>query len=665
VIVFFGSQTGTAEEYANRIAKEAQKRFGLRCMVADIEDYDMDRLDRVPTNHLVVFVMATYGEGEPTDNATEFWNFLIADSEGTIPTFSKQEAGEEDEVDAEGNSTEGRPLHNLHYVMFGLGNRTYEHFNEVSRRIDARLQELGAHRVGARGEGDDDGNLEEDFIAWKEDTWVEVAKVMGVTENTNIVHEPAYTVTELSEDAYDADSVYTGELIERRPDRLVMSTYDIKNPYIANLRITRELFSADAGRNCVHAEVDLRGSNIRYQAGDHLAIWPINSEYEVERAARVCGVADRLNTVVRVASNDPSANKKYPFPVPTTYHTILRHYIDINSCPSREFVAILAQYIEDEGAKAYIQRLGSDKDAYHKEVLEAYMNLATLIEQAAAHASSELGPEGITIPLAVAIEGLGRLQPRYYSISSSPKIHPDHAHATVVVVDHEVAHGRRFRGVATNYLYAAHCHLTAHKNGQVLEASDAHPKYVLKTETAEDGSVVVRVPIFVRPCANFKLPRDPTRPVIMVGPGTGVAPFRGFVQERVHQVRSGIKVGPTVLFFGCRRRDHDFMYREEWDAQFAELAEHKGEMILAFSREQAQKVYVQDRMRERQADIWRWLNDEGGYFYVCGDAKNMARAVNNQLVEIAHKIGGMSEEDAVQWVKKLRASGRYQEDVWS
>ncbi|KAI8051573.1 NADPH-dependent cytochrome P450 oxidoreductase [Syncephalis plumigaleata] len=663
VIVFFGSQTGTAEDYANRIAKEAQKRYGLRCMVADIEDYDMERLDRLPSDHLAIFVVATYGEGEPTDNATEFWNFLIVDSEGDVPTFSRQ---------LHGRST----LHNLRYVMFGLGNRTYEHFNAVARRLDQRFTSLGARRIGERGEGDDDGNLEEDFISWKSGAWQAIAEVMHVSEQSESAHEPEYILTELNEGEYDPNNVYHGELTERRLAG-AGTVYDIKRPYMASLQVTRQLFATEAQRYCVHAEVDLRGSNISYTAGDHLAIWPVNSEDEVLRIANACGISkDKLDTVVRVVSSDETAAKKYPFPQPTTYRDIFRHYIDINSCPSREFVALLAaQFVTDPSAKAYLTRLGSDKEAYHREVLECHMNLATLVEQARAataatdDADTDDKAAPWTIPVAIAIEGLGRLQPRYYSISSSPKMNQHHAHLTAVVVDQEVSYNRRFQGVATNYLLAAHTRLTSDSivNVNGLANGDLITEQVAEelNDINQSSSLRVRVPVFVRPCSNFKLPRDTTRPVIMVGPGTGVAPFRAFVQERVYLARKGVELGPTILFFGCRHREHDFLYREEWDAYFKELPADKSEMILAFSREQDKKVYVQDRMHERQTDLWRWLHDEQGYFYVCGDAKNMARAVNNQLVTMAQEVGGLDEEQAVQWVKDLRAHGRYQEDVWS
>jgi NADPH-ferrihemoprotein reductase len=502
-------------------------------------------------------------------------------------------------------------------------------------------------------------------------------------------HEPEYILTELEEGEYDSNNVYHGELTERRLAG-AGTVYDIKRPYMASLQVTRQLFASEAKRHCVHAEVDLRGSNISYTAGDHLAIWPVNSEGEVLRIARACGISkDKLDTVVRVVSSDETATKKYPFPQPTTYRDIFRHYIDINSCPSREFVALLPQFVTEPTAQAYLARLGKDKEAYQREVLESHMNLATLIEQAAAAAEAVATTDAteektsLTIPVAIAIEGLGRLQPRYYSISSSPKMNQHHAHVTAVVVDHEVSYNRRFQGVATNYLLAAHTRLTSGgivsinglTNGDVatvIESSCELETHKLVTESVIDEfndngqpSLRVRVPVFVRPCSNFKLPRDTSRPVIMVGPGTGVAPFRAFVQERVHLARKGVELGPTILFFGCRHRDHDFMYREEWDAYFKELPADKSEMILAFSREQDQKVYVQDRMRERQADLWRWLHDEQGYFYVCGDAKNMARAVNNQLAVMAQEVGGLDEEQAVQWVKNLRNNGRYQEDVWS
>lgn len=197
MIVFYGSQTGTAEGFAARIAKECSQRFGVSCMTADLELYDLTYLDQVPKDKLVVFVLATYGEGDPTDNAMDFWDLVTEDE----PTFSE--------------SSEDRPLTNLNYVMFGLGNKTYDQYNEVSRRINKCLLKLGAHLVGEAGEGDDDASMEEDYLAWKEQMWPAFCETLGVDESSarSGPREPVYLVEELPE--YEKNDVYFGELAEK------------------------------------------------------------------------------------------------------------------------------------------------------------------------------------------------------------------------------------------------------------------------------------------------------------------------------------------------------------------------------------------------------------------------------------------------------------------
>jgi NADPH-ferrihemoprotein reductase len=197
VIFFYGSQTGTAEDYASRLAKECSQKYGVSSMTADIEAYDMSYLDSVPEDCLVFFVMATYGEGEPTDNAVDFWDLVQEED----PQFSETDAEE-------------KPLKNLRYVAFGLGNKTYEHYNEVIRSVDKRLTNLGATRIGERGEGDDDGSLEEDFLAWQEEMWPSFCEALGVDENSaqSGPRQAAFAVQELTE--FDKAKIYLGELSE-------------------------------------------------------------------------------------------------------------------------------------------------------------------------------------------------------------------------------------------------------------------------------------------------------------------------------------------------------------------------------------------------------------------------------------------------------------------
>lgn len=198
VIFFYGSQTGTAEDYAARMAKECSQNYGISAMTADIEDYDLTYLDTVPEDCLAFFVMATYGEGEPTDNAVEFWDNLTGD----------------DVVFSEGTEEE-KPLKNLRYVVFGLGNKTYEHYNAVARQIDQKLTAFGATRIGERGEGDDDGSLEEDFLGWQETMWPAFCEALGVDEsNVDKERTAVFSVEEL--ETVDEEIVYHGELGDKK-----------------------------------------------------------------------------------------------------------------------------------------------------------------------------------------------------------------------------------------------------------------------------------------------------------------------------------------------------------------------------------------------------------------------------------------------------------------
>ena len=220
------------------------------------------------------------------------------------------------------------------------------------------------------------------------------------------------------------------------------------------------------------------------------------------------------------------------------------------------------------------------------------------------------------------------LRPRYYSISSSPLRHAAAAHVTAAVVDESTSTGRRHLGVATSMLAQ-------------LPAG-------------------ARLPAFIRK-SSFRLPADPKTPVVMVGPGTGLAPFRGFLQQRRALRDGGAALGPALLFFGCRDPDKDYIYRDELRA-----ARDDGVVTVlatAFSRVTASKEYVQHRMREHQCDVFEALQ-AGGTLYVCGDAKHMARDVHKAMLEIAAGCNGWKGHEAEEWLAQLQREGRYLQDVW-
>nr|ODO01063.1 NADPH-ferrihemoprotein reductase [Cryptococcus depauperatus CBS 7855] len=663
-VVFYGSQTGTAEEYAVRLAKEAKARFGISSLVCDPEEYDMEFLDQIQNNSCVIFIMATYGEGEPTDNANAMMELLSEPS----PEFSQG----------------GSSLENLNYVIFGLGNKTYEYYNEVARKLDARLTALGANRIGERGEGDDDKNLEEDYLAWKDDMWAAFSERMGVEEG-NAGDVADFVVQELND--YNSDKVYHGELSARAllastgSDNMPFKVYGLKNPYPAPISSCKELFSVDSDRNCIHIEFDITNSGLTYQHGDHVGIWPSNPDIEIDRIMTTLGLAapERRQAVVNIESLDP-ALAKVPFPTPTTYEAIFRHYLDISAVASRQAIASFARFAPSETAAQKLTRWGSNKDVYINEIYNPALKLAEVFQLATDDSRSPpFNSQTVwNIPFDRLVSTVPRLQPRYYSISSSPKLHPNTIHATAVVLKYQASNSlhhhepRWVFGLSTNFIL--NVKMAHHHNERVLKGETKStfvmqdiPSYNLSgPRGAYAAGNHYRIPIHVRR-STFRLPTSPKVPVIMVGPGTGVAPFRGFVQERVALGRKAIEKNgpnalkdwaPVYLFYGCRRSDEDFLYRDEW-AQYTEELKAIFKLSVAFSREMKKpdgsKVYVQDLIHDLRSELAPLILNKRAYIYICGDAKNMCKAVEETLMDIlGSEKGGSAEVEGARELKILK-----------
>lgn len=307
--------------------------------------------------------------------------------------------------------------------------------------------------------------------------------------------------------------------------------HDAKNPYPAPVMVSRELFAPNGDRNCVHIEFGTEGSGITYQHGDHVGLWPLNPDVEVERLLCVLGLHDKRDTVIGIESLDP-ALAKVPFPVPTTYGTVLRHYIDISAVTGRQILGTMSKFAPTPEAEAFLKNLNTNKDEYHTIVGEGCLKLGEILQLAAGNSIKALPtPENTTtwtIPFDIIVSSIPRLQPRYYSISSSPKIHPNAIHATAVVLKYTnvptaPVPQKWVYGVGSNFLlnlkHAANNEsvpLIA-ENGEERVAVPAYliegPRGSYKTETH------YKAPIHVRR-STFRLPTNPKSPVIMVGPGT-------------------------------------------------------------------------------------------------------------------------------------------------
>ncbi|CAG4910379.1 unnamed protein product [Colias eurytheme] len=599
LVVFYGSQTGTGEEFAGRLAKEGI-RYKMKGMVADPEECDMEELTKLRDipNSLAVFCVATYGEGDPTDNAMDFYEWL----------------------------KNGEPeLTGLNYAVFGLGNKTYEHYNAVAIYIDKRLEELGATRVYELGLGDDDANIEDDFITWKDKFWPAVCEKFNI-ESTGeeellrqfrlVTHGPGEIAT---------NEIFTGEISRLHSLQVQRPPYDAKNPFLAQIKVNRELHKG-GDRSCLHVELDISDSKMRYEAGDHVAVYPINDENLVNKLGELTG-AD-LDEVFSLINTDQESTKKNPFPCPTSYRTALSHYLEITALPRTHILRELVEYCTSEEDKKKLLLMATNsqegKALYQSFVVDSCRNIVHILEDI----------KSCKPPLDHICELLPRLQPRYYSISSSPKLYPETVHVTAVVVQYKTSTGRVNKGVATTWL------------------ADHKP---------EPGKPLPRVPVYIRK-SQFRLPLQTQTPILMVGPGTGLAPFRGFLQERAFARQNGKEVGDTILYFGCRHRDHDYIYQEE-----LEEYQKNGDVTLnvAFSRDQAEKIYVTHLLEKDLDQIWDVLGKRNGHFYICGDAKNMAVDVRNIVLRAVREKGGRTEDEAAQFLKKLESMKKYSADVWS
>ena len=529
-VVFYGSQTGTAEKLATIFSKEAQARFGIESMVADLEDYDYETLLSLPTDTIAVFMLATYGEGEPTDNAIAFNQYC-----SSIKSKSHE------------------PAAPLHYSLFGLGNSSYQYYNSMVRRADSALSCSGAHRLGDVGFGDDGkGTIEEDFLTWKDETLPILAKHLGLSERDNKFK----AIFNVEEHDYPTADTFLGEPNKMHLRSKVRGPYTGTNPLPAPIAFTRQLF-AGGGRQCLHMEFNIKGSTMTYETGDHLAVWASNSDVEVARFLEVFALSEKKDLEIKIQSRDPTV--KIPIPANTTYDAAARYYLDICAPVSRHLLTLLTAFAADETSKYQLSRLSTDGPAFQNEVRGRRLNIAQLLES--------FGPSlsWNNVPVSLLLENLGKLQPRYYSISSSSIVSKKRISITAVVESQkDSSWSHEFKGVATNYLLAHALNvqhtLSAGNTSQASQLSTTHQLEGPRQKYSQPTAL-----IHVRR-SKFRLPSKISTPVIMIGPGTGVAPFRAFTQERALQSSIGKSPGRTLLFYGCRRRDEDFLYENEWKA---------------------------------------------------------------------------------------------------
>ena len=536
--ILYGTETGNAGELA-RSLHAALETKGVSSVLADMGDYKVRQLAQEQD---LLIVVSTYGEGDPPQPATGFFEFI-----------------------------EGRKVQRLEQARFavlGLGDSTYEFYCEAARRLDRRLEELGAERLLPRVDCDID--YEDMAQAW----------IGTIVDRLAAERRSA-----------PAAAASSPELAAALPS----IAYDKRNPFPATLIENLPIVGRGSSKETRHLELSLAGSGLVYEPGDALGIGVTNE----------AAVVTELLEALALAPDAAFALKGQALSIGEA----LTHRYEITAATPR-FLDYWAMLSEADALKQICQ----DDRAGERSVFLRTHHLVDIVRRF---------PVGGVMPQGF-VSALRPLQPRLYSIASSLAAAPDEAHLTLAPVRYEL-HGSPRNGVASACL-----------------ADRAAPDSTL--------------PVYVQSNPHFRLPGSDA-PILMIGAGTGVAPYRAFLQER--EARGA--TGRSWLFFGERNFRTDFLYQSEWQAWLKDGTLER--MDVAFSRDGKDKIYVQHRMKERARDLFAWLED-GAHVYVCGDAANLAPDVHQALIDIVASEAHTGRDAAEDYVRSLQADHRYQRDVY-
>ncbi|EFX05108.1 NADPH cytochrome p450 reductase [Grosmannia clavigera kw1407] len=605
VVLFWGSQSGTAQAFAARLERHLRSRFALDVLVADLSDYEPASLARLPSSSRAVFLLSTFGDGDASDNATEYIAWLQA------------------------ASPHSHPLQNLRYAAFGLGDSNYQHFNRVARQATTLMDRLGAVPVLPLGLADaaKPGVTEDQFVVWKDG-------LLHLLQDTFTLKEtlPRHVAQLAIEEDRSLDIVD----LHRGFPLGALGSDRLSSPMELPVTECRELFSHNHTPSCLHVELDLSHfPQTRYKTGDYLAVWPANSDAEVDCLLAVLGLTARRHVPVLVK---PLADHiRLPVPTPSTFDALFRHYLEIGAPVGQDLVRDLVQFAPSPDARRQLENLSQDRPAWAAFVGQNHVTLGRLLQWVAAQ---ETPAPPWSLPLSFVLQTVPPLRPRLYSISSSSTVAPRHPSITALVVQTPLADRPDVvvPGLTSTFL-RSHC----------LDR--------LQTPTLH---AAIRKSKF-RPPASF------ATPLVMIAAGSGLAPFRGFVLERARLAQIGRPVGRTVLFFGCRHPDQDYIYRQELETAMNALPD--AELVPVFSRavnpEQPHLRYVQDVLRARAHELGRLVIDEGARVYICGRAamgRDVCAAIREAVA--AHSPQLSSEKACSHWWDGWRRGGSYIEDVW-
>ena len=541
VTVLFGSQTGNCQGLATEVSGKLKEK-GMKVTLASMADFKPNKLKNLQN---LLVVISTQGEGDPPDTAIQFHEFL--------------------------HGRRAPKLEDLNYSVLALGDSSYDLFCETGRQFDERLAELGGNRIIDRVDCDLD--YDEAAEEWLENVLNKLSESQETAQAPTIAEAAAAVETQAS-------------------------AFSRTNPFEAEIFESLNINGRGSNKETYHMELSLEGSNLEYEPGDSIGIYPENDPVIVEELIKETGWApNELIPVNKKGDEVPlqeALQKNYEITVLTK--PLLKKIAEFTQIPE------LQQLLEQGNEEAVTEYI------YGRDLLDLIRDYQIK-----------------DLPAKEFIALLRKMPPRLYSVASSYKANPEEVHLTVGAVRYQT-YGRERSGVCS----------------------------VQCADRKEPGQTLS---VYVHKNPNFKLPADPDKPIIMIGPGTGIAPFRSFVEEREIMEANG----KSWLFFGDQHFVTDFLYQTDWQRWLKSGVLSK--VDVAFSRDKAEKVYVQHRMLEQSKELYEWLK-EGAVVYVCGDEKNMASDVHDTLVTILEREGNLSTEDAQHYLMEMQQEKRYQRDVY-
>lgn len=703
IYIVYASATGNAEVIAKRLYQEAispDKNYqaqlstlnDLKKQLAVNENWE--RFNSCQS--IIICVCSTTGNGDVPENGDLFYRFMKRCKNLDL-------------------------LRSVRYGVLGLGDTNYDKFNMAAKVIDKRMSELGAVQFCERGDADDATGLEQVVEPWIVEMWNQLDLLLSTTTATTatatttatgtasdaassssssdesmksvsgngstiVVSSDATITTEtttvhvspkkvenapiienqsLSTSVMDAtcpscfiscteiDSAMEAALSDNNGSNTTQSTamlnHSEKSLHFANIVGAKYLTSTAADKQVLHMEFDIANSGIQYSPGDAIGIYCQNDETEVLELLNRLNVSPLLQ--VRLGCSDERYVSCYPshlsslMGVTVNVRDLFLNRVDITAPASPSLLRVLAQYCSDMRDKSQLMMLSAPISLQGAYRVQIQQQRASLLDVLQWYPSCKPN-------LAHLLQVLPMLQHRYYSIASSQLKYADQIHIALTIVEYVSPPPHRIQryGVCTRWL-------------KLMAAK------FLRGEN-------VSVPFFLKSTPEFRLPRELHTPIIMIGPGTGVAPFRGFLQHREammvneKQMKKQDK-NTNWLFFGCRKRDRDFLYKTEL-RNFEKYSPLQLNLFVATSQESNSSrglwyggSYVQDFLRECGAVLVDILQNRGGYLYICGDAAGMAQEVHRVMRSLVEEEGNQTREEAEQFLLTLEKEGRYQKDVWS